>query len=134
MTRFTEREYAEVLERTRRKSRGEPRRTATLPPMSEKDFQQNVKDLARMLGWKTYHTLNSKGSDEDFPDLVMAKRRNIGTICPEFETRLIVAELKIEGKKPTAGQQEWLDFFRDIGAETYAWQPHDWERIQKVLR
>ena len=93
MTRYTEQEYAEVLRRTRRKSRSQ---ATTLPPITEKQWQQDVKDLARMLGWKTYHTLRSKGSDPDFPDLVMARRHNIGPICPEYETRVIVAELKLE--------------------------------------
>lgn len=97
--------------------------------ISEKSWQQQVKDLARMLGWKTYHTLRSKGSDLDFPDLVMARTNLRRTL-----TRLIVAELKIEGKDPTLGQQDWLDFFKEIGAETYVWRPSDLELVKKVLR
>ena len=107
-------------------------------------MQQDVKYLARMLGWKTYHTLRSEGSDPDFPDLVMARRRKFWVNGRPAKTReyqelnpiprLIVAELKREGKNATPGQQEWLDFFKEIGAETYVWCPSDWETIQKVLK
>lgn len=140
MTHYTEREYAEVLARTRRKPRPE---SSMLPLISEKEFQQQVKDLARLLGWKTYHTYDSRHSDPDFPDLVMARRRvvtieaSIGGLLVSqsvMKTRLIVVELKVIGKNPTAGQQEWLDFFKQIGAETYVWRPSDLESMLKILK
>ena len=105
------------------------RARAGVDAILEKDWQQQVKDLARMLGWKTYHTLRSKGSDPGFPDLVMARSNFRRTM-----TRLIVAELKREGENPTAGQQEWLNFFKDISAEVYVWRPSDLEEVKRVLR
>lgn len=113
--------------------------------ISEKQWQQQIKDLARLLGWKTYHTLRSKGSDPGYPDLILARRRKIGRLAgfqvrwrapaPDaHKTRLIAVELKVEGKNPTPGQLEWLDFFKDIGAETYVWRPSDLEEVKKVLR
>lgn len=119
MTRLTEQEYAEVLERTRKKPR----------PQSEKDFQQQVKDLARLLGWKTYHTLRSKGSDPGFPDLIMLRKG-----------RMVVAELKREDERPTDAQREWLDEFEGLALPcqlwigVYVWHPSDWATIQRVLR
>lgn len=127
MTRFTEQEYANFIGRS---AVADVRRRLSM--ISEKHWQQSVKDLARMLGWKTYHTLNSKGSDPDFPDLVMARRRS--GLTPSLKPRLIVAELKREGENPTPGQMEWLKFFADIGAETYIWRPSDLELVKKVLR
>ena len=147
MPRLTENNFKRFVTRGRKAQRA-------VDLISEKDFQQQVKDLARMLGWKTYHTYDSRRSDPDFPDLVMARRRPIvdvmrmclpGTclvtppmecVCIEkvIETRVIVAELKAEGKNPTPGQQQWLDFFKEIGVETYVWCPSDWETAQGLLR
>lgn len=128
MTRFTEQEYAEVLERTRRKPRSQ---ATTLPAISEKEFQQQVKDLARLLGWKTYHTLRSKGSDPGFPDLIMLRKG-----------RMIVAELKKEGERPTDTQGRWLNEFRlisnrlgePLAIEVCVWRPSDWKMIEIILK
>ena len=105
-----------------------------LSKISEKEFRQQVLDLARLFKWRCYFTWNSIHSPAGFPDLVMARRHDIGTVCIEYETRLIVAELKRQGGIVTPGQQEWLDFFKGIDAETYIWRPSDWDQVQKVLR
>ncbi len=55
-------------------------------PLSERDSLQQVKDLARLCGWRVYHTLNSRGSDPGFPDLVLPRGSS-----------LVFAELKAEG-------------------------------------
>ena len=43
--------------------------------MTEKNFQGNVEQAARMLGWRHYHTYRAKRSEEGFPDLVLARER-----------------------------------------------------------
>lgn len=98
-------------------------RSATLPPMSEKAFQSSVERLARMYGWLCYHTRRSDRSVPGFPDNCMVK-----------PGRLIFAELKRDGKKPTRAQQQWLDTLATVpGIETYCWFPSDLQEIAEIL-
>jgi hypothetical protein len=93
--------------------------------LSEKDFQDQIIQLARMCGWTLiYHTKDSRDSPEGFPDLVMIKR-----------DVLLVAELKVGNNKPSAAQQKWIDGFCYVGALAYVWYPTDsnWKEIQRVL-
>ena len=49
--------------------------------------------------------------------------------------RLILAELKRVGGKPTAAQREWLEALGQCaGVECYLWTPDDWEAIGACLR
>lgn len=96
---------------------------AALPPITERRFQQQVLDLAKLLHWRSYHTWNSMHSTGGFPDLVLVKR-----------PRIVFAELKREGKAPTPEQQAWLDDLRACGAEAYLWRPSDWPEIERLLR
>lgn len=88
----------------------------------EDDFLQYVKDLARALGWKTYHTLRSKGSDAGYPDLVLL-RGNLQ----------VIAELKTMKGETTPAQEEWLAAFAAAGAQVYVWRPCDRPEIERVL-
>lgn len=94
----------------------------SLPRQSERSFQQQVYDAARMLGWRAYHTRDSRGSTAGFPDLVLVRR-----------PRLLFAELKREGEQPTPEQAEWLDELWGCGCEAYVWRPSDWPTVQRVL-
>ena len=40
----------------------------------EADFQAQVVKLALLLGWKVYHTHDSRRSREGFPDLILIRR------------------------------------------------------------
>lgn len=92
--------------------------------MSEKQFLQQVRDLARLFGWLEYHTWNSLHSTAGFPDLVLVR-----------PPRVIFAELKAERGRLTLAQQAWLDALRQCeGVEVYLWRPADLEQIVRVLR
>ena len=91
--------------------------------ISEKDWQEQVEQIAVMNAWKKYHTWNSKHSDPDFPDLIMLKGK-----------RQVVAELKKEGEEPSAGQIDWLASFWETGAEVFVWHPSDLDYVVKVLQ
>jgi hypothetical protein len=93
-----------------------------LGALTEKDFRQQVIDLAHLLGWRCYFTWNSIHSPAGFPDLVMLRRG-----------RQVVAELKTSRRLPTAAQQAWLEEFRAAGVETFVWRPEDLEEIASVL-
>ena len=94
--------------------------------MPEATLLANVRELARLKGWRTYHTLRSKGSEAGFPDLVMVRRG-----------RLIFAELKTEAGDTTAAQRTWLDDLASscrlhdrsgvvLGSEVCVWRPSHW--------
>ena len=90
-------------------------------PATEAEFQAQVNAYARALGFDVYHTLNSRGSEEGFPDTVIAK-----------PGRMVVCELKVKAT-PTAAQLKWLDYFRSVGIEAYLWRPADWSEIERAL-
>ena len=117
--RMTEAEYAELQARM-----GGGRRSApAMPKITERQWQEQVEELAAMLGWKKYHTWNSIKSDPGFPDLVLVR-----------PPRLIFAELKVDGKKPDARQLAWLDDVRECGVQSYLWYPEELEKVKEVLR
>ena len=95
--------------------------------VSEKAFMQMVIDAARLLGWRVYHTFDSRRSPEGFPDLVLVR-----------DGRLVFAELKTERGKLSPSQQAWLAELEEVryqrGIEVYTWRPRDWEQIERVLR
>jgi hypothetical protein len=93
--------------------------------MSEAQLQAAIVGMARLLGWRTYHTHDSRRSDPGFPDLVLVRR-----------DRLVVAELKTEKGKLVAAQTGWLAAFIEARVETFVWRPADWwsGAIEEVLR
>jgi hypothetical protein len=94
------------------------------PPVSERDFQRQVLDLARILGWTAYHPTLSKWSERGWPDLAMVR-----------PPRLVFVELKRERGTATEAQVRWLALLGGCtGVEAYLWRPSDLERIAEVLR
>ncbi len=105
---------------------------APAPPefRDEGHFQDWLNAFARGRGWKVFHNRDSRGSEPGFPDTVLLR------VVPGAErptARLVVAELKLEGQKPTDAQRDWLKLFEAAGAETFTWWPHDIEAIRAVL-
>ena len=64
----------------------------------EKQLQKLVTDMARGLGWLTYHTKNAMQSDEGFPDLV----------CVHLDRGVLFLELKVNAPV-TSDQEMWVD-------------------------
>lgn len=91
---------------------------------SEASFQTQVLRLAKLLGYRAYHTFDSRHSEEGFPDLVLLKPGRL----------LIVAELKAEDGDLAPEQEVWLHAFRAAGALAYVWRPRDWSEIVSTLR
>lgn len=90
---------------------------------SEKDFQQEVVDLAKERGWLVYHPYDSRRSEAGYPDLTM--------VHPVHG--IIWGELKSRDGKVTDAQQAWLAALRDAGQRAYLWRPVDWPSIVAVL-
>ena len=101
-------------------------RTAQAGPgrLSEKDFSQQVYDLAQMLGWLVvrFPTWRPTGTMPGFPDIIAVRRG-----------RVLFAELKAEDGKPTPAQRKWLWALAEAGAEVYVWKPSSWSQLERVL-
>ena len=95
-----------------------------LPPLSERAFQGQVLDLARIYRWTVYHPALSKWSERGWPDLALCR-----------PPRLVLAELKRETGKTSPDQDRWLGMLGACpGVETYLWRPSDLDHIAEVLR
>jgi len=92
-------------------------------PVSEKHFQAQILQLAKLSGWRCYHTFDSRRSAASFPDLVLVR--------PPL---VVFAELKSEGGKLRPEQAAWLQALR--GCESVhagLWRPGDWQDIEEML-
>lgn len=114
--------------------------------MSEAELQRSVIELARLLGWRVYHTRDSRGSAAGFPDLCMVRAGD-----------LIFAELKTEKGKLSPAQCEWWALLGRVaercaycdhyanefpteppehGVRSFVWRPAEWldGTIETILR
>ena len=89
---------------------------------SERVFQNHVVRMARALGWKVYHTHDSRRSAPGFPDLCMVRER------------VVFAELKTNTGRVSSAQREWEDALRSAGAEHWVWRPDDLHLIERTLK
>lgn len=105
-----------------------PKPLPTHIPESETDFETWFKDVAQLTRWLVYHTRDSRGSQEGFPDWVLWK-----------PVRLIFAELKDDKRQPTPAQWLWLEGLQTVAdvpgspVEVYLWRPSDRPAIERVL-
>lgn len=99
-----------------------------LADMLEKQLEQQVvgkktnPGLARMLGWRCYHTLRSQGSEPGYPDWTLIRER------------VVWLELKTEKGVVSDAQVAWLTALRNAGAEAYIVRPRHLEAIAAVLQ
>lgn len=102
--------------------------------MWERQFQQQVIELAQLLGYRVAHfrpALRQSGrwatpvaaNGAGFPDLVLVGRG-----------RVIFVELKSERGRLTPAQSEWRDALIAAHAEWYCWRPSDWQQIVEILQ
>jgi SH3-like domain-containing protein len=95
-----------------------------LEDILEKDWQRQVVDLAKQLGWITYHTYNSRRSTHGFPDLVLVRERVIYLECKR-ENRVT--------SKLTDEQKVWLNRLEAAGAEVYVMRPSQLQELADIL-
>lgn len=80
------------------------------------------------LGFYFYHTLNSKGSNEGFPDCHVWHPKSGITL---------VAELKLENpkrSKVTPMQYSYLQAAVACGAEAFVWRPSEGDEIRHIVQ
>lgn len=99
-------------------------RTSPGLAITEKAFMAQVVDLARTLGWATYHPFLSIHSPRGWPDLALCR-----------PPRLILAELKSEKGKTSPAQEEWLRLLKGCpGVEVFLWRPSELDEIARILQ
>lgn len=97
--------------------------TLPLADLSEKQWQAQVVDLARLLGWhRPMHIFDSRRSEPGWPDLALVR------------DRLILVELKREKGRLTAAQKRWIGWLLEANVETYVARPADLDDLAAVLR
>ena len=90
--------------------------------VSEKQFMETVIGAARLHGHRVYHTLDSRGSDPGFPDLVIVR------------DTVRFWELKAMRGRASAAQLDWLAALAEAGADAMLLSPRDWDAIEEMLR
>jgi hypothetical protein len=94
------------------------------PFESEADFQQQLITAAKRMGYRCYHTHDSRKSEPGFPDLVLASPR---------QKRIVYAELKRPGENLSEDQAWWAAALLSAGEEWYLWRYADWDKALAVL-
>jgi len=108
-----------------------PRLYRMPPPMSEKDWQAQVVQLAGTFGWMVQHSRPAQVGDRwmtaitgnvGFPDLVLAHRTK----------GVIFAELKTETGRIAPAQTDWRDTLASH-VEWHLWRPSDLDAVMRRL-
>jgi hypothetical protein len=92
--------------------------------VSEKALLEQVRQLARMLGWMTYHPHLSRWSERGFPDVTLVK-----------PPRLVFLELKSQTGRVSTEQAEWLAALNACdGIVARVIRPSDFDDVVAILR
>ena len=96
--------------------------TSVYDTWTEAQFQETVIGMARALGWRVYHTHDSRRSDPGYPDLTMVRGRV-----------LRIWELKSETGTLRRNQADWIVDLQTAGVEALVLRPSDMPRIKAML-
>jgi len=101
-------------------------------PLSERDWQAQVLELARLYRWRIHHcrpAMRPSGrwstpiqGDPGFPDLVLAR-----------SGRIVFIELKTNRGVLDANQAAWRDALIGTGAEWFCWRPRHLDEVRETL-
>lgn len=102
------------------------------PQTTERAFQAQVEQYARLCGFLVYHTYRSTKSAPGFPD-ILAVRPGVGG----GSGRVLAIELKTCAGKISPDQVQWGEAFAAVGGnvEYYLWRANEngWREIERVL-
>lgn len=100
---------------------------ATVIRYTEKEFENQVVELAKDMGWLVYHVRDSRysdwRSDKGFPDWVFAKEGH----------SVIFAELKGTKGRATKAQIGWIETLHAATARAGIFWPEDWGTLSEWL-
>ena len=90
--------------------------------MTEAQFQQQIIAMARLLGWRVYHTHDSRRSEPGFPDLTLVR------------DRIVFLEVKTETGRLSPEQADWIAAINAAGGAALVVRPSMWDEIVHALR
>jgi hypothetical protein len=106
---------------------------AKLPRLTERQFQRQVIQLARLHGWRVAHfrparTLKGwrtpvEADGRGFPDILCVRGKDVKVI-----------ELKVGRNVLTPEQAAWIRAFDPTAVKWHVFYPRDWAKIEEVLR
>ena len=99
----------------------------------EAEFQNQVVDLAHMLGWVHLHVRRSIGKGKQWVTATNLKGWFDLLFWHPVRGGLIAVELKSADGVLRPDQVEVADSFRAAGFAVYCWRPADMPEIQRVL-
>jgi len=92
--------------------------------ITEKAFQAQIVELAKLYNWLHYHIYNPRNSPAGWPDLTLVRPPSV-----------IFAELKTDTGRVTPAQRTWLEALDACpGVECHLWRPGDWDAIVSRLK
>ena len=91
---------------------------------SESEFQTELVKVAKRIGYRAYHTHDSRRSDPGWPDLVLAHRRT---------QRVLFVEFKTDSGQLSDDQAFWCGILAAAGLEVYIWRFRDWDKALAIL-
>lgn len=89
-------------------------RAAFIESWSEKELQTHILGLALGLGWRAYHTYDSRRSQKGYPDLHLIRG-----------SHSMFRELKTKKGRLTPEQVEWSAALLGAGQDFAVWRPAD---------
>ncbi len=102
--------------------------------MTERQFQELIKQMANALNWKYFHDHDSRRNPAGFPDTCLVKEGVIHNGQVVQPGRCVFAELKTTKGRLRPEQERWLDALRTVpGVETYLWRPSDLPKINYLM-
>ena len=102
--------------------------------ITEAEWQQQVTELAHILGWRHMHVRRSIGKGRKWTTATNVTGWPDAVLWSERQQRIIFVELKSETGKPTPEQVEVLASLEKAGQEVYLWRPSDLETAKAVLQ
>ncbi len=101
----------------------------------ERDFQQQIIDMAHLYGWRIAHFRPAMKKDGTWVTPVSADGKGFPDLLLVHPTKhkIIVVEVKTEKGKLTPEQERWLWAFAECDIQSYDWRPSDWDYIVKTL-
>ncbi len=102
--------------------------------MLERTWQEQVTELAHVLGWRTMHVRRSIAShNKGWTTATSVKGWPDMCLWSEQQRRLIFVELKRETGRLTVEQTDVIRSLLAAGQEAYVFRPSDLERARDVL-
>lgn len=105
------------------------------PEVSEREWMEQVFDLAKILSWKTMHVRRSIASyNKGWTTATSVKGWPDAVMWSEAQQRLIFVEFKKESGRLTVEQKDVIRSLLAAGQEVFVWRPSQLEEIKNVLQ